>query len=616
MTKKRRYYFNWRTAPRSIAVLLSWLPIFYKFENEAYNERAKNKFTNEGYKKNVIYPTRRKITYEYEKNHDGLDPFLNLPYEDFINGRQTDKADKESRVRQAVTTAEQYGFMDSKTAKLTPVGKRVITNSFTAEDFLIQLLKMYIVTNDNEEGVFPFKTVIELINRLSKLSPEDAYLSRNEMTFVFGTLHDSDIENTYDAVHEFRREYRVLPNKNSTKSVDKLLVKVWNNHFYNIPSAKITGSIKKDYTDALTRALNYTELFYDHGRGTATKIRVNKFNQEKFNMLVNDFEFIKPPLEEVNGTKRLVGSRNSLEWFGSVGNIALPWDKRENRIQIVYHKLQEASKLFKNIPNPAITEATLKSIQDKISNSNPSISDIKDYEAQLDQAISVRNEEEYVQVLSKDSKSRAEILDKFNDIQNNADMAALWLEVNTWRAFVSIDGDQKRVVHNFKMNPDLTPKSFAPGTENTPDMEVYFDDSLILPEVSLMSGVMQWEHEASSVVNHVYKKIVNNKEKNVIGLFISKSINIRTMWQFFLLNRESWIGEPVPVVPMKIETFKEIMNYSYRNNIDIYKFNKLIQSMSRITKTLPKYKEWDKKMDEITEQWKLNKGSLPEGVVS
>lgn len=67
-----------------------------------------------------------------------------------------------------------------------------------------------------------------------------------------------------------------------------------------------------------------------------------------------------------------------------------------------------------------------------------------------------------------------------------------------------------------------------------------------------MTGVRQWEHEGSSVIDHVLKFIKENEDRTVFGLFISSSINIRTKWQFFILNKESWIGKTVPVIPMTI----------------------------------------------------------------
>ena len=63
---------------------------------------------------------------------------------------------------------------------------------------------------------------------------------------------------------------------------------------------------------------------------------------------------------------------------------------------------------------------------------------------------------------------------------------------------------------NFTIEEDLSPRFFAPGKGNTPDMELYKDDYVIVPEVSLMTGVLQWEHEASSVIDHILNIMKNN----------------------------------------------------------------------------------------------------------
>ena len=185
-------------------------------------------------------------------------------------------------------------------------------------------------------------------------------------------------------------------------------------------------------------------------------------------------------------------------------------------------------------------------------------------------------------------------------------------EVNTWKAFVSLEGQDKKVVPNFNMNPDLTPRSFAPGVGDTPDMEIYFDKSAIIPEVSLMTGVQQWEHEGSSVIDHVLKKIKEHEDRKVLGLFISSSINIRTNWQFFLLNRESWVGAPVPVVPLRLDTFVDILKFMYKHHLGIENFNDLIWKISKLTFKLNNYSNWANGSDEIISDWKKNKGIVTE----
>ena len=108
------------------------------------------------------------------------------------------------------------------------------------------------------------------------------------------------------------------------------------------------------------------------------------------------------------------------------------------------------------------------------------------------------------------------------------------------------------------MEEDLTPRAFALSLNNTPDMELYTKEFTIVPEVSLMTGKVQWEHEASSVIDHV-NQIKKNNKNNTLGLFISSTINQRTLWQYFILSKTSWLGKPIPVIPLTIKQYTEII---------------------------------------------------------
>lgn len=594
--------FNWRTAPRSIKVLMDWLPYFVRFESKDYQLKISNPdpYTSKTLKN--LRPTRREIRYAYESDSDDPDKLVEIPLDEFLAGKQPigDTSDKESLVRQVVTTAEQYGFMNAKDAEITPVGRRIVEGTFTAEDFLAQLLKMYIVVNG--EGVFPFKTVIKLLAKYG-------YLSRSEMTFVFGQIHDGDYDITERAVGEFRRRYESLPLKNNNLDVEKLLSSVWNEFYIEIKPKQLE-SISRDYTDALRRSLEFTDLFYSRGRGLATKIYVSDLNKEKFDLLLEKFNFVKPPLQDVKGIQTQLGSRQSLDWYGKVGNVNLPWDNVNELRQLINSKLEKVSRLCIEDPKSHFTLERADVLGNEILTA--SISSLKDIEFELDNVLAKRNEQLYVHVQSQTDAERQDILDRFETILTDKDMSALWLEVNTWRAFVALSGENKHVVHNFKMNPDLTPKSFAPGSGNTPDMEVYFNNSLILPEVSLMTGVQQWEHEGSSVIEHVYRKIEQHKKtgKNVIGLFISSRMNIRTMWQFFLLNKESWIGDPIPVVPMTITQFSSVLETAYKSDLTIYDFAELIEDISKVTKKLDNYNMWAAEIESKTHKWISEKSKV------
>lgn len=604
---EKKHILHWRTAPRSVSVLLSWLPFFYAHQDQDYNETTANLYPEYSPHNKNLHPVRRAIAYEYEQAIvANPDTFVDASKEQFLKGYQPgdnpkkDRADKESRVRQVVTTAEQMGFMNSKNAHLTKVGEKVVKDTFTGDDLIKQLLKLFIVANPGDEGVFPFKTFIKLLDKYK-------YLSRNELTFIFGVINDSDFYKANNAVHDFRENYNALPNKNKDFEVKQILKKVWNKYFLPVTDQKLYKTLRKDYTDAFSRFLVFTGLFFLHGRGLASKLRVTKLYTEKFNLLIDQSPFSKPPL---NDKKIQLSSRDSIYWFGDTDNIVLPWENKISLTKMVISEVDMARNRLKNIPNPSISTAEFNNWLDNLKQKKYQISELNHIEHKVFNAMLVVNKEEFVQKTSQTKEVRKQILERYDLINSNADESALWLEVNTWKAFVALKGHNKTVKPNFVMNPDLTPRSFAPGTGNTPDMEVYFDNSAIIPEVSLMTGVQQWEHEGSSVIDHVLEKIKENPNQKILGLFISKAINIRTNWQFFLLNRESWMGKPVPVVPMKLNSFVSILEYLYKKNLGIFEFNNLLTELSNITKQLSDFHDWDAASEQIIEQWRECNGRI------
>ena len=135
-------------------------------------------------------------------------------------------------------------------------------------------------------------------------------------------------------------------------------------------------------------------------------------------------------------------------------------------------------------------------------------------------------------------------------------------------------------------------------------MELYHDKYIIVPEVSLMTGVLQWEHEASSVIDHVLNIIKKYENVDVIRLFIASKINVRTMWQFFILNKQSWMGAPVPVIPLTIEQYMKVLKYTYNNNLSIDELSNLLNYIHEEAIECESYEQWDKNMEIYIENWK------------
>lgn len=572
-----------RMKPRSIIRTIEWFPSFAKLEGRDWNETDDTRISASTGK--PISTTRR----DYIFNAHGESIEYNL-YE-FMSGRH-DKVDVESAARNDKISFEFFGFgyVDyNNIIRVTEAGRLILDKKMNDEYFLKQLLKIQfpspIIKNKHEQGyLFPMEILLNTFK-------EFAYITQLEIALLFGCMDISDLDNTLNAIKKFREEYENLNNKLIAKDIINIYSRILNNTYPEIENKPETYI---DYADAFIRALVYTGLFLTRGRGIYTKLYIPDHSKTKVNLLQEKHEFIYNDEQDLD---------LYMQHFGNPYNIILPWDNLEDRKTIVIEKIrnyksiiEDAKEISKDINIKDISE-----IEALVSTENYNELVIAD-EKLSDRLLSI-NEQIFIKHTSKTSEVRSEIIEKFNDIETGTeDMAALWLEVNTWKAIVSFNGNHV-VKRNFSIEEDLTPKSFAPGIGNTPDMEVYVNGIILIPEVSLMSGVRQWEHEGSSVIDHILKFIRKYNNKEVYGIFISKTMNKRTMWQFFILNRESWVVRNVPVIPITINQFIKIISIIYANDLDIHDFSSLIIEISKDALISENYMVWENNIKIIIENW-------------
>lgn len=567
-----------RTKPRSVLKAIEWFPFFAQLEGENWDYSLKDTFSAWGNK--TIHPVRRK--YIFLAHGDELN--VNN-YDDYVSGLY-DTNETESTGRNDKTTFEflGFGYVDDKGyIRITKSGKLIQEGKMTDELLLKQLLKIQfpspaIHKKPDGEYVFLMEILINIFKHFD-------YVNKFELGFIFGCSDTKNIGNTINAIKEFREKYNQLPNKLKIKEVEQLFDSIFKKYYPKIKNK--TETYYKEYSDSFIRALQYTGLFAQRGRGLYVKLYIPDHSKTKMKLLQDKYKFVVNT--EQDFTKYM-------QWYGDPYNVILPWETEENRKIIVDEKIEILKK--------QIEEAKSKIANFKTDIEIKKVDNLIEYEANITNQILSLNEELFVKYSSKTKEIRDEIIEKFIDIsEGNEDLGALWLEVNTWKSLVAINGEQY-VKRNFKIEEDLTPKSFAPGTGNTPDMELYKNGYIILPEVSLMTGVRQWEHEGSSVIDHVFKFIEQYPDKQVYGLFISSQMNIRTIWQFFILNRESWIGKAVPVIPLTINQYINIITFIYDNELNIDDFKQLIENIHKKTFDYKTFKDWEQEIDTFIEEWK------------
>ena len=573
----------WRTKPRSIIKTLQWFPSFANLEGQNWNQKS-NQISIFNQKK--IFPTRRAYIYAAHQEEDAW--LSGISFDAYLSG-QKDQKETESNGRNDKATYEFFGFgyVDKGgTICVTDVGRKIIQGKFDQERYLKQLLKLHlpnpvqkITSSVSHPGVFPMEIVLKAFAHYDSLN-------RSELAFLFGCDCKEKEKAMIDAIGAFKKQYAQLENKLDTKSIRNLFTKIYETYYG--PMENKADSFY-DYAEALSRSLAYTGLFQLSGRSIATKVRVATHAKKKIELLQRSAIFSFPEtFDSIKGY---------MDWYGSDTNIQLPWDRPEERLELVQEKLSLLQNLVETAPDTQYTQRSFVSQNDldllfAQTTRHIPFSDLKDVERSIDDAIINHNEEHFIRVTSKAATERDAILEKYNDILANDDMSALWLEVNTWKSLVAIQGDH-RVKRNFQIEEDLSPRSFAPGVGNTPDMELYHGNIVLLPEVSLMTGVRQWEHEASSVIDHVMHFMDKEPEKQVFGLFLSSRIHIRTLWQFFLLNRESWLGKPIPVVPLTITQYATLISYFYKQELPIEKFLQCLLELSRLAGKVKDYRDWE-----------------------
>ncbi|WP_395317714.1 AlwI family type II restriction endonuclease [Fructilactobacillus frigidiflavus] len=575
---------KWRTAPRSIIKTLYWFKSLGPLENDNWNKKL-DELSNMG---TSVHPIRRQFLINIANSGGDDDNFTKHKVEeigkiDFILGRNDWTKEPESNSRQKMATFREFGlaFIENGIIKITPTGGMVLSDNFDGNQLIAQMLKMY--TAFDNGGVYIFQLFLKMLSKFH-------YLNRWEVGFIFGVSNMDDVSNLENVISDFRNKYNHEKNKNKKSETISNWISSWNKYFGKIKNNPST--YYSDYTDAFFRSLIFTGLFIDSGRGEASKIRVKEIEQEKINMLL-DLN-VKVPDETKD-------SIDQMDWFGDSDNIILPWLNLSGMEKILKNK----SLRIKSLKPSAYDKLNAEYSLDEIGKYSFTISKLKIIEKKIDEILENFAIDHFVEVSSKEKSSRDEIIERYEMINDDStDMAALWLEANTWKFFASLACKPDDVKYNGKLNEDLTPRSYAKGVGNTPDMEVYNANDILLPEVSLMSGAQQWEHEGSSVAEHVFRKKEKNEDKNVMALFLSKKTSFRSEWLFFMLNKDSWSGEPVPVVPIEIEQFIDIVNFSYDNNVNISDLIHLFKKQSEIVADINNFNDWKESMDEILYKWK------------
>lgn len=503
--------------------------------------------------------------------------------------------DPESNARQEKVIFAYFGLAyeerGSGIIRITPAGREILATDEPDEVMLRQLLKwqfpnnLHSGTGFRDMAVFPFEILLRVLDALGEVSCLEI-----AATF-FPCLRREDIPDAVERVAQVRDISR------APREGDKA-------HFARV-CRTLNPALKRpspasllDMADAFTRFAEYTGIVAPSGRGAYTKLRVPKRAELKFRQLVASYRF--------DLRSDYADQETFYAYFGDPQAVELPWDRPES---LAEHVRQRAETLREIIAQSRAGETQLSLEIDPdealLAADEADYAELREWNRKLGRGLVSAREREFVEHQAKTPAARQEILSKFDDIVGGSeDDAARWLEVNTWRSLVALDGDHT-VVRRFRLEEDLSPRSFAPGTGNTPDMEYYSPRIILVPEVSLLTGVRQWTNEGAAVVDHVYRLIQEHETdaRPVIGLFLAPTLNERTLWQFFVLNQQSWRGDPVPVIPVQVATWCRLLAHAYEQSVPAAALEDLVFRLHRAVLTCRDFQEWGAEMARRVEFW-------------
>ena len=562
-----------RTKPRSAIRTVEWLRTFVATAaGRDWNERDED---NE-------HPVRR----EYVATaHADLD--LSASKDPESNARQDKKVFEDLGLA--------YQERGSGLIRITPAGRELAATDYPDETLLRQLLKWqfpsYGHSGPQFDGmsVFPFEVLLRVLDALGEVS-------RLEVAATFFACLESDA--IPEAIEQIVRVRRMRPlTSESTRAYAARVCRELHPDLTKPSPASLL-----DMADAFCRFAEYTGIVGSSGRSIHTKLRVPERSHLKFRQLLADYEF---ELRADYGDQAAF-----YEHFGDPAARELPWDRPESLAEHVRRRAEALKRVYAErraraaqLPLIVDPDEALRAVD------GADYAELRTWNQRLERGLIGAREREFVEHGARTPGMRREILEKFDDILGGTeDDAARWLEVNTWRSLVALDGDHT-VERNFKLEEDLTPRSFAPGAGNTPDMQYSSPRIIVVPEVSLQSGVRQWTNEGASVVDHVFRLIEEHEAdaRPVIGLFLAPTLNERTVWQFFILNQQSWRGEPVPVVPLEVAVWRDLLAHAYEGDLPARSIEELVFHMHRSVLASRNFRDWQRKMQLMIETWKADR---------
>jgi len=516
-----------------------------------------------------------------------------------------------------------FAFIDGRKAlHITQAGWDLIDGKRIETLFLKQMLKLQFPSWQhggnpqtrhhypvNQMGVFPLIETLKIVKDVGGVSKEELAI------FVLPIISPGKTGDAINKIKAFRKEKSKVTagrqraeftdekHKQTFYEVYKEDIKSGNINTREIATHTIEEFVRKkmrnsrDYADACFRYFQYTGIF----SRTEERLIISPNRKTHVERILNELEFSLKPFSNVS---------SFYAGFGDPNLPVLPWENAADlkaEIATVRSGIETAIQKLRarapTMPIPVIKPEP-----------TPTLGNLLEYSYELRMQYRATR----MQLLSLDLATPdgfRQILDIYQRVvKKDVVEPPLFMEWNTWRAFLALDVF-RQLKPNFELDDSLMPISVAGGRKA--DLEVYYyDDYVLLCEVTLSYGERQYYTEAEPVTRHVAQfqaKELTQGGRKVFGLFIAPRIHLNTI-RHFHLNLKHYItpeaGGPITIIPLPLSDFIDFADFCINHGVfSDTSFRELLTNIESrgIALADNQADEWKEEISSSIEEWKTQR---------
>jgi hypothetical protein len=472
---------------------------------------------------------------------------------------------------------------------ITEAGNNYLYGTFPNEAFTRQLLKFQFPSpyHIDDSGCFHVKPYLELFRLIYELNG----LSKYEIAaFVMQLNHINKYKIVKEKIIEFRKGVELLDKSktNYKRYFDEIFTKEIIETYKDQLSTGETntresedGSRRKfietkksnhlDYADAAFRYLRETKLFSLKSY-KSTKIYIDEKKTDEVKFLLDSISRDPVYIEDENEYKKYLFSGN------------MPLLFTDNKEQLIAQLTSDF---------PQLKKADLEKIES---------SDLKGikYKKSEERLSGIIQEQ---QRILHTYENYSDIVEVFDSIESKTIFdPSLFLEWNTWRAFVMLDDG--KVIGNFKLDDSGLPLSTAPGNQS--DILCEYEKFDLTVEVTLSTGVTQYNMEGEPVARHL-GNMQKASSKDCFSIFITPSLNAAALSHFYVLHRTPthYYGGTARIIPIQLSEFRRMVELAKKgkNKPNSKNIETLVRSASDLALSSKDENEWYSGIQELIETW-------------